>query len=913
MDSTAREKKVQRYLTSGIISRITEDELAAACEQAIQTLSRRSFTQALRLAHRFLRRARSRPGPLRLTALRAVARMNHFSGHHAEARNYYLQARQEPGLSALLRARIDRTLVDVYMYLNDFARSAEHARMAMAVFTRLEAGDDLAQTWVNYGNLLHRQDRHQLAEKWYRRAAEHFQQVGNDVALARCQYNRANVLVQMFQFAEAEALYQRAKSTWEHAGYRLDACDARYGLAWLWMLSGQFHRALLELSSCEAVYREAGDPRGEALCILDRAEVYLTLGLGDDARKDALAAGRRFAKLNLRYEQAKAALFQAQAAQALGRSDEAKQQLRRARAWFRTERNHGFSGVTHLVAADLAEQGSRALQQHLISAERLFAQARMPFWEAVCDLKKVSADLRPQASMARLRRNRAAQRVPHLFAMERTFGGDLRWQHGDTEGAKMLWREAAERLDAVRAQLPPVELRNAYSRRQALPHLRLISTEAGHEPLQAAVWSERYKTAGLWAMLPEDVSKTERDRIGKNLSALAAQVATIARQLGQPSGERSWRAASASQAVTRLQRQIREQLLLADSGPETGVASTEALAELFKSVSTQLPVVQFHLQGEDIYAFVHQGGTTTLTRFDQGRPRLGLALERWRFLLERQLVPTLNTVRQVSNTEPSLWEDLGNWLWRPLGVDPQAPELLLLPEGELANLPWSALICNGEQLVDRHYFTLSPSLRHYRAACRVQSRADRIDIFRGAADNLPMIDNEITQLAGRAGDRAVLHDPIRREHWPTDREAAVWHYSGHAHLREDNPFYSYLILDDGPFFAADFRLRRCRVNLVTLAACRSGEEVALPGEESTGLVRSILEMGARNVIAGHWPVSDESTASWMQAFYDSYFSGESVLASARRAALAVRDQFPSAYHWAAFSVFGASERGDHHA
>jgi tetratricopeptide (TPR) repeat protein len=913
VDSTAREKKVQRYLTTGVIHEITEGELAGACEQAIQVVSRRSFGQALRLAHRFLRRAVSRGGPLRLAALRAVARMNHFSGNHREARKHYLLARQEPGVSPLIRGRIDRTLVDVYMYLNDFGKSAEHARLAMTTFTRLEANDDLAQTWVNYGNLLHRQDRHQQAEKWYRRAAEHFQTVENSVALARCQYNRANVLVQMFQFTEAEMLYQQAKSIWEEAGYELDACDARYGLAWLWMLSGQFHRALLALSQCEVTYRKGGDPRGEALCMLDRAEVYLTLGLSDDARKDALGAGRRFAKLNLRYERAKAALFQAQAAQALGRTDEANTQLRRARGWFRMERNSGFSGVVHLVAADLADQNARAVQQHLISAERLFAQARMPFWEAVCDLKKVSANIRPSASLVRLRRNQATRQVPHLFAMERTFGGDLRWQRGDTEGAQQMWREAAERLDAVRAQLPPVELRSTYTKRQALPHLRLISAEADRDPMQAAVWSERYKTAGLWSLLPGDVTDTERDRIGQHLSELAVQVATIARQLGQPTGERSWRAATANQAVNKLQRQIRQQLLLSESGSRMGVDSPESIAEYFRSASQYLPVVQFHLQGEDIFAFVHQDGSTVLTRFDQGRRRLGLALERWRFLLERQLVPTLKDKHPLSGSEQSLWEDLGNWLWKPLKIDPQASELLLLPEGELANLPWAALCHDGRQLVERHLITLSPSLRHYRAACRVTSMATQVDIFRGTADNLPMVDNEIAVLAGRAGDRAVVHNPVRRDQWPLSDEAAIWHYSGHAHLREDNPFYSYLILDDGPFFAADFRFRRCRVNLVTLAACRSGEEVALPGEESTGLVRSILEMGARNVIAGHWPVSDESTASWMQAFYDSYLSGVSVLASARRAALVVRDQFPSAYHWAAFSVFGASDLGGHDA
>lgn len=83
----------------------------------------------------------------------------------------------------------------------------------------------------------------------------------------------------------------------------------------------------------------------------------------------------------------------------------------------------------------------------------------------------------------------------------------------------------------------------------------------------------------------------------------------------------------------------------------------------------------------------------------------------------------------------------------------------------------------------------------------------------------------------------------------------------------------------------------------------------VPGEETTGLVRSLLEMGARNVLAGHWPVSDRSTAVWMGAFYKRLFAGDDLLGSAAFAAESVRETYPSAFYWAAFSVFGAGDLG----
>jgi CHAT domain-containing protein len=96
-----------------------------------------------------------------------------------------------------------------------------------------------------------------------------------------------------------------------------------------------------------------------------------------------------------------------------------------------------------------------------------------------------------------------------------------------------------------------------------------------------------------------------------------------------------------------------------------------------------------------------------------------------------------------------------------------------------------------------------------------------------------------------------------------------------------------------------------RVGLVTLAACRTGQHATLPGEEASGFVRSFLEMGARNVVASHWAVSDRSASRWMRTFYEVYFDGATPARAVRHAAISIREEYPSAYHWAAFSLYGA--------
>jgi tetratricopeptide (TPR) repeat protein len=136
------------------------------------------------------------------TAYRALARVTHMSGAHAPALAAYLEARRLASEQPLVRARIDRALVDVYMYLGKFEQSRKSAQSAARVFTRLKADSDLAQTRVNYANLLHRQDRHREAEKLYREAADYFRL---QITLAALFQQSAYALCSIWQ----QSLYKR--------------------------------------------------------------------------------------------------------------------------------------------------------------------------------------------------------------------------------------------------------------------------------------------------------------------------------------------------------------------------------------------------------------------------------------------------------------------------------------------------------------------------------------------------------------------------------------------------------------------------------------------------------------------------------------------------------------------------------
>jgi len=46
---------------------------------------------------------------------------------------------------------------------------------------------------------------------------------------------------------------------------------------------------------------------------------------------------------------------------------------------------------------------------------------------------------------------------------------------------------------------------------------------------------------------------------------------------------------------------------------------------------------------------------------------------------------------------------------------------------------------------------------------------------------------------------------------------------------------------------------------------------------------------------------------WMKSFYKQYIAGQPLSAAMRVAAETVRNSYASAYHWAAFEVFGAGD------
>ncbi len=897
--------QAKQFISSGAVESTDLSTLADECNRYIHLQTQKSLKSALTQARRFVKRARPHQGILLTAALRALGWVYLISGKYRSAADAYLEARALARRDGSMRSRIDRILVDVYMHLGDYKEAHRRARTAIATFSRLRARADVAKTRVNFANLYHRQDRHREAGKQYQQAITFFRASKDKLSLASCCYNYANTLVQLFDYDKAFRYYTEGEALFTELGYDLYANECRYGLAWMNMLQGNYHAALLGLADCEKVYRKIAQPKGIMVCQLDRAEAYLGLNLWTDARNAAEDAEKRARKLGVHYESAKAALFFAKASFAVSDRHSARKALQRALTGFRRENNKAFQGVALLTTA-LMSDNNKVDTALLNKARTLFSHAQLPLWEAFCDVQLAHVQPNKKIVRDRLRRNPAVKAVPHLYASWQTLLGDIDAGAGRLARARKHWTNAIERLESVRAKLPPVELRSAFLRKQSDPYQRMINPELESDTQQAAAWSERHKTAGLWG---ESKLRTKPDKLRhraeESLAELAQRVMSLSLQIDSKTGKRSTQGSQSQKALDSLQKKVCLDLARLENPDRQGATHLETLIRDIDYASKKQPVVQFHYSYPDLIAFVHHRGQTRYVRYDDGCRLISQYMGCWQIQLNRVLAANNGWHKEDLEEESSLFRNMGDWLWSPLEIPSEQKRVLVIPEGKMSNLPWKALVVNGSPLVNSQMVGLSPSLRHFRHAGGIRVHSDAVEVFIGDVKGLRYSKEEKSIFSQGVGAKVTVHDPCLRSSIPSRRAARIWHYSGHAELRSDNPFYSSLTMADGPLFAADLRLRDNKVGLVVLAACRTGQQTFVLGEESTGLVRSLLEMGARNVVASHWAISDKSTALWAREFYKSLFTGDAVDEALRRSALAVRERYPSAYFWAGFSLFGA--------
>jgi CHAT domain-containing protein len=264
---------------------------------------------------------------------------------------------------------------------------------------------------------------------------------------------------------------------------------------------------------------------------------------------------------------------------------------------------------------------------------------------------------------------------------------------------------------------------------------------------------------------------------------------------------------------------------------------------------------------------------------------------------------------------------LYDWLVAPLEGDlPKDREIRIAPDGFLGLVPWVALrmpdgsYWGSKKIVaisqgfswDSNEASENAPIQNVTIAIPNSLRLNGLDYLQP-----PNGDEDAAELAKlypgtkdlRGSDVSVAN--IVKKLLQTE----IFEFAGHAVTREHG---GELMVEgeNGVEMLSGTKLATLRlekIRLVVLSACSTGVGGDVD-RDPNGLVRSLLNAGAKSVVATRWDVESSPTAKALEQFYRSFKAGKTksqALQAAREELRAVND-FSHPYYWAGIELFSAN-------
>jgi CHAT domain-containing protein len=458
-------------------------------------------------------------------------------------------------------------------------------------------------------------------------------------------------------------------------------------------------------------------------------------------------------------------------------------------------------------------------------------------------------------------------------------------------------------------------------------------------PRDAFAVLERSRGRGLLAMLAErDLSfpldipealRAERRRMALEYDRTQQQIANL-----DPKRDRA--------QFDELSRQIRDLRRQQDEVEEKVRQASPRLASLQVPQPLDLAGAQRTLDpGTVMLAYSVGKDRTDLFIVAPGMPLEVKAIPSGREELERSierlraLIPEARADSGLGRARQESFVALARRLFRLLIAPASGPigtarRVLIVPDGPLHLLPWSALVRDTPRAGGRGWqylaewkpvhlalsATVYAELRRSRHA-PTESRAATLMAFgdplvpRGATGKqpaevadlrlrsaiergfsfapLPFSRAEVERIAqlNPQGTRVYLGEAATEERAKAiGNETRYVHFATHSTLDEQSPLDSAVVLtipeqvkgeqENGLLQAWEiFESVRLDADLVVLSGCESGLGKELRGEGLLSLTRAFQYAGARSVVASLWNVADQTTAELMVRFYRHLFAGQS--------------------------------------
>jgi CHAT domain-containing protein/predicted negative regulator of RcsB-dependent stress response len=276
-------------------------------------------------------------------------------------------------------------------------------------------------------------------------------------------------------------------------------------------------------------------------------------------------------------------------------------------------------------------------------------------------------------------------------------------------------------------------------------------------------------------------------------------------------------------------------------------------------------------------------------------------------------------------------------------------QLIIVPEGNLATIPFEVLLAGKKIDGNQAYGQLPFLIKKYRisydnSATLYVQRKKEIEAYEGQTNDILLVAPisfgaySYEGLAGKLNNLPGTKDEINEIKYLfkakeyaaallTERQATksnllndevkkykYIHFATHGVVNESEPKLSRIFLtpgdsENGSLYSGEIYNIDINADLVCLSACETGLGKISKGEGLIGLSRALLYAGAKNLVVSLWTVSDVSTSTLMVDFYNNHlhsstyntFSG-----ALRKAKLSLLsdEQYSKPYYWAPFILIG---------
>ncbi|HYF91807.1 MAG TPA: CHAT domain-containing protein [Symbiobacteriaceae bacterium] len=788
----------------------------------------------------------------------------------------------------------------------------------------------------NMGNMYGNMGQPLAALECFERCEALAAETGQWDYVVRVQGNRALVLQQLGRHHESISVAAKTLRWWLKQDAKIAVARAlQTGAIGLFHL-GRFGKALRRFAKARDLFDSQASPRDVAVCDLYIAACYLELNRYDQTIARTRMVAEVLDPAQNGFQFAWAHLYEGVALARTGRVEEARRLLTAACRWFEEHGHSAWAGKARLEEADLllslgeANEASKAAGK----SARLFAAAHMNTEEARAYLLRAESSLRAgrlsaaEQSVAKAypRFSRAHMPGPAFRCLH--VRGQLAMRRKDWDGARRLLTRAVATAERMRATVQVSFRRTLLEDKSSAyadlvwVHLQMGRIKAAHRLVDQA--KSRALVDEL-AAVPRRRSQVD-DRDQALLTAIERvrreyQELTAPLQLGPEqavalrSGAAEPLSAKRAQLEERLaalwdQWELRNALGLGSSAP--GRAPDAAGA--YRRLAPGAAMVEYFAAGSRLIAFVSdRRGLKGWV--DLGAPeRVWRALELLQLNLDTAVVMTAAGRRDapgLSVNARALLAALYESLWAPLlPLLGARQSIVVIPHGILHLVPFEALCDGTRYLVELTELSLAPSRAVW---MRCQERAEALapghpDLVLGcsAGGALPFVEAEVRSIAGALGAAPRLGREAAGHLLGACGPRRVVHLSAHGEFRLDNPYFSTLLLADGPLTMADVSTLRLDCSLVVLSGCETGLSRVTRGEELMGMVSAFLQAGSASVLASRWRVDDRVTADLMDRFYTALLAGEGKAAALRSAQCAIAGSGVHPLYWAAFGLIGHS-------